>query len=270
MRRDPRIIGLVSFWDESPTWLAATIASLARFCDHAVVLDGRYALFPDNRLQSGSAEHYAAVDAARAAGLGLTLHTAPRTFPDEMEKRSHLFKLGMVEAEPLRDWFFVLDADEVVVESPSREEVHAHLAAGLAERDERGHTATFWERTDPHADEQRSRMSSVMPVEYRYEASTPRFWLAHHDMRVVGYHYNYVGEDEAGVTRELWGQDGLVDRVRWGSLCGRVVIENRNRLRAMVRDRDRQSYYEQRDKLGVETVATLAELEGVSDAAGVA
>ena len=85
----PRIIGLVSWWDESPTWLAATVASMSRFCDHIVALDGRYALYPDQRLQSGTAELYAIIETARAAGVGITLHTAPRTYADEMEKRTH-------------------------------------------------------------------------------------------------------------------------------------------------------------------------------------
>jgi hypothetical protein len=41
------VVGLISWWDESPTWLAASITSLGRFCDHVVALDGRYALYPD-------------------------------------------------------------------------------------------------------------------------------------------------------------------------------------------------------------------------------
>jgi hypothetical protein len=254
-----RIIGIISWWDESPTWLAASIASMGRFCDHVVALDGRYALYPDRRMQSGSAEHYAIIDAARAAGVGLTLHTAPRAFDDEMQKRTHLFRLALLEAEPMRDWMFVLDGDEVVVESPDKLHVH-DLLASARERDERVLTATLWEKADPHQDSWRTELGMKLETDWRFECASPRFFLAHHDMRVEGYHYNYVGEDDTGNTAELWGQDGVVrERVAWGSLCGRVVLENRNRLRALARDRDRQDYYEMRDKTGLETIAPLAQ-----------
>jgi hypothetical protein len=81
-------------------------------------------------------------------------------------------------------------------------------------------------------------------------------------MRVVGYHFNYVGERPDGTTAELWGMDGKVDRADWSSLCGRVIIENRNQLRGMQRDADRQQYYKDRDDIGLETIAPLVELEG--------
>jgi hypothetical protein len=84
-------------------------------------------------------------------------------------------------------------------------------------------------------------------------------------MRVVGYHFNYVG-DRDGVPVELWGMDGAVTRAEWASLCGKLVVENRNRLRGMQRDADRQQYYEDRDAVKLETIAPLAELEGVSNA----
>lgn len=256
-----RIVGIISWWDESPTWLAASIASMARFCDHVVALDGRYALYPDSRLQSGSAEHYAVIDAARASGLGVTLHTAPRTFPDEMAKRSHLFRLAALESEPMRDWYFVLDGDEVVVEAPQRAVVldaldNARLAG------EHVLTATLWEKADPHENPQRTELGMKLATDWRYESRSPRFFLAHHDMRVEGYHYNYVGENEDGRTVELWGQDGVVqNRPSWGTLCGRVILENRNRLRASVRDRDRQDYYDMRDRTGLETIAPLGARE---------
>jgi hypothetical protein len=256
----PRVIGLVSWWDESPTWLAATIASMGRFCDHVVALDGRYAMFPDQRLQSGIDEVRVIVEAARGAGVGLTLHTAPRTFPDEMAKRTHLFRLGQLEARSFTDWFYVLDGDEVTIESPPKADVQAYLEHTTADV----LTATLFERTDPHATEWRTDLGMKLQTEWRYEARTPRFWRVMNNMRVVGYHFNYLGENAAGETVELWGMDGAVDRVEWGSLCGRVIIENRNRLRGKQRDADRQAYYEARDATGLETIAPLRELEGAN------
>lgn len=259
-----RVIGLVSWWDESPTWLAASVSSLGRFCDHVVVLDGRYAMYPDQRLQSGIDQVMAAIEAARAVGVGVTMHTAPRTFKDEMEKRTHLFRLGAIEARSHEDWFFVLDGDEVVVESPPRDEILARLEAER-EKGVYAVTATLFERVDPHYNEQRTDLGMKLEIEWRYECASPRFWRVLDSMRVVGYHYSYVGEDERGDTIELWGDDSCAKRAPWGSFCGKVVLENRNRLRGKQRDADREQYYRDRDATGLETIAPLVELEGAKD-----
>jgi hypothetical protein len=258
-----RIVGLLSWWDESPTWLAATVTGMARFCDHIVALDGRYALYPDRRVWSGCEESYAIVDAARAAGVGFTLSQPGRPYLDEMAKRTHLFQLGAAHARTFEDWFFVCDADEVVVESPSRERVIAHLEDDAAQgRDVV--QATYWEKADPHESEQRSELSRVLPVDWRYECSTPRFWRALQNMRVESYHYNYLGENESGKTVELWGQDNVVrERALWGTLCGHVVMENRNTIRARKRNEDREAYYKKRDALGIERIVPLDETTGV-------
>lgn len=258
---ETRVIGLVSFWDESPTWLAASLASLGRFCSHVVVLDGRYAQFPDQRLQSGSAEHYAVIDAARGAGLGITFHTAPRTYATEMEKRTKLFQLGALEARPGKDWFFILDADELVAESVPTDELLARLDRARGEG-VKVCTARLWEKTDSHSDDQRQELSLKLPVEWRYECASPRFWLAHENMRVVGYHYNYIADDENGETVELWGNDSTVrDRAAWASFVNYVTIENRNRMRGLLRDKDRQKYYELRDESGIEASKPLSEYQ---------
>jgi hypothetical protein len=255
----PRVIGLLSWWDESATWLAATVASMSRFCDHVVALDGRYATYPDLRLQSGVDQVEAIIESARASGLGVTLHTAPRTFADEMQKRSHLFKLAQVEARSFVDWFFILDGDEVVVEAPPKAGIQ-HALANEAALGRSVVTSTLFERTDPHCDNWRTEVSMKVQLDWRYETASPRFWLAHNAMRVENYHYNYIGEDADGNAVELWGDDTVViNRAAWGSLNGRVVIENRNRLRAKQRDADRQAYYKDRDEQQLERITPLTE-----------
>jgi hypothetical protein len=260
MSAPPRVIGLVSWWDESPVWLAATVSSLSRFCDHVIAVDGRYALYPDARVQSGIDQVDAVIEAARASGMGCTVHTAPATFDDEMKKRTLMFQIGALYALTHHDCFFVLDGDEVVVESPEKRDV----LSALEHATDTGAsvvTTTLFERTDPHANAQRTDLGMKLPLEWRYECGTPRFWRAHANMRVVGYHYNYLAEDENGETLELWGQDGVVvNRPPWDSLNGRVVIENRNRLRNKQRDADRAAYYKDRDATGLEVTAPLVEL----------
>lgn len=258
-----RIIGLLSWWDESPTRLAACVASMGRFCDHVVALDGRYALFDDDRVRSGVAEYEAIMDAAHAAGLSLTLEGRGEPWRDEMHKRTHLFRLGMLHASEFEDWLFVLDADESVAEAPSREGVRDALDAARADGCD-VLPATLWERTDPEANEQRAAASRRFPIEYTYETPTPRFWRALRNLRVVGYHYNYVGENEAGDTVELWGHDSYVgERAQWSRALERlVVIENRNRLRPMARDQRREAYYTARNEVQAEPLRRLGEYDG--------
>lgn len=265
-----RVIGLLSWFDESPARLMACVASMARFCDHVVALDGRYEQYPDDRVRSGTAEYEAIIDAANAAGLGVTLAGATRPWRDEMEKRTHLFRLGSLEATAFEDWFFILDADEVVAESVQREGVLAQLDE-VRERGLSCARVTLWEKSDPAADEGREAASARFPIDHRYEVAQGRFWRVLRDMRVVGYHYNYVGEDEHGDTLELWGRDGAVtnrpdhdDALRF-----LVTIENRNRMRSKIRDATRAAYYSARDTSQAEAVKPLHEYdgEGVRDGA---
>ena len=65
-----RVIGLLSFWDESPTWLAATLASMARVCDHAVWYSMAGTRCTPISGYRADREHYAVIDAARASGMG--------------------------------------------------------------------------------------------------------------------------------------------------------------------------------------------------------
>lgn len=260
----PRIIGLISWWDESPTWLAATVASLGRFCDDVVALDGRYATYPGSRVQSGRAEFDAIVDTARSCGMGVTIMSRPSTYTDEMHKRSTLFNLAAPLARPGIDWYFIIDGDESVIESPSKDEMSERLRVA-SELDQWVITASLFEKDDPHRDALRTDISRKVAIEYATECATPRFWRVGLNMRVAGYHFNYLGEHpETGETIEYWGMDGVVkNRPAWGSLNRRVVLENRNQLRAKVRDGDRMAYYKDRDESGLEKVVPLSELETI-------
>jgi hypothetical protein len=226
---------------------------MGRFCDHVVAVDGRYALYEGNRVESGAAEVDAVIQAAAATGMGLTLHQPRRTWRDEMEKRSYCFKLAELERESSDDWYFILDADELVIESPSKEVVKQGLAD--LPKDIGGVVPCLWEKTDPLENEQKARLSEVLAVEYEWGTGpAPRFWRAYQSMRVVDYHYNYIALDDNGEKIALWGQDGHVkNRVKWHSATADFVIENRNRLRAKKRDASRMKYYTDRNDVGLES-----------------
>lgn len=269
MSTRPRIIGILSWWDESPTWLAATVASMARVCDHIIAVDGRYALYEDSRNRSGLEQHEAIVETARGAGVGLTLHSSNRPWRDEMAKRTHCFQLASSEARPFHDWLFILDGDEVLADAPS------YLRTMLGELADEGINvvaADLHEIEDPHANEQKSVISRRQERESEHHTPSPRFWRALHDMRVDGQHYHYTGIDETGERVVLWGQQVMAaegapeDHMVWNVLAERwehitpwhdlspvVRIENRCLLRDRYRWRKREEYYQLRNDLGIET-----------------
>lgn len=259
-----KIIGILSWFDESPTWLAATISSMAKICDHVVAIDGRYKLFDDPRIVSSMAEHDAVWNAARGSQVGLTLHIPTRPWNNEMEKRTHAFKLAELVATPYEDWVFVLDADEVLTESLPKQRVLDELDTARSQ-DVSTVTVTLRDVADPHANEQRTRYGQALPVDHVVDCRIPRLFRAYKNLRVVGYHYNYVGDDENGNPVELWGNDEACEhRKPWACFTTDLVVEHRHIQRAAIRKKRRAQYYRDRDECGLETTDKLAQLEGVS------
>jgi hypothetical protein len=115
-----KLVGLLSFYDEPVPTLLACIASLAEHgVDELVAVDGAYGLYPGGRARSHPDQHAAIVLACRELGMSCTLH-APRTVwrGNEVEKRTFMFSLAWATARD-GDWFWVMDADQVVLETPT-------------------------------------------------------------------------------------------------------------------------------------------------------
>ena len=264
-----RVIGILSWFDESPTWLAATVASMARVCDHIVAVDGRYAHYEDRRQRSGAEQHDAIVETCRGTGVGLTLHTSNRVWPTEMAKRTHCFRLASLEAETFKDWMFILDGDEVLVESPSwiRDQLDELANEGINVVG-----VDLHEIIDPHSNPEKSALSRKLELDYEYTSTSPRFWRALDDLRVDGQHFHYTGVDEHGERVVLWAQQRCIEEgapeggmvwnilderwqhlAHWADWSGHVRIENRCLMRDRKRFLKRQEYYQLRDELGIES-----------------
>lgn len=125
-----RIIGLLSWYEENPSWLAACVTSAAAVCDHIIAVDGPYAMFPGaiRKPASGVEQAETIAQVAAAAGIGCTIHT-PRQpwWGNEVGKRDFMFRLGALVAEPDRDWFMRIDADEVI--AGATDQVRERLAS---------------------------------------------------------------------------------------------------------------------------------------------
>jgi hypothetical protein len=233
------------FFNESPTWLAACVTSMHRFCDHVICLDGGYRLYPNALPSSGAPSHDAIVKAAEAVGLGLTLHIPAAVFENnEVEKRTLAFRLGEALAEPEVDWYFILDADEVVVHhGPNVLEDLAQTPLDVA-------SLSMIERVDWHRDEHVEAVGRAGFAASRSLAHSRRFYRAIPGLRAVGNHYTFVA-DRDGRTMTLRGLEQLPHE-QWVDLD--VEIEHRHQMRDMERAHAKEMYYRLRD-------ATLAETE---------
>ena len=91
-----KLIAILCWYDERPSWLAGVTASLARLqVAHLVAVDGAYGLYPKGHGCSGTEQQQTIVETCRAAGIGTTVHTPPEPwFGNEVEKRNLAFQLA--------------------------------------------------------------------------------------------------------------------------------------------------------------------------------
>jgi hypothetical protein len=238
----PRVIGLLSWYSESAVWLAATVASAASVCDHLVAVDGAYMLYPEGRNRSSSEQAAIITDTATACGVGVTVHTPQTVWEgNEVEKRSFMFALAETIAEPERDWYLVLDGDEVIVDVPS--DFKARLAATDCDAGE----VTFWEHQDPHQDPKLAEAARQFEWSGHHRYPIRTLFRAIPGLRVEGNHYTYVAPDD----RILWGHQADASQVE-ALDCRDLVIEHRTHLRDLARRADAQRYYSNRNAAGIE------------------
>lgn len=230
-----KIVAALSWYAESPAWLAGAVASAGRLCSHLVAVDGAYALFPQGRPRSSSAEHDAIREACSGAGMGLTLHVPSDVWwGNEVEKRSFLFSLCMQVCEPDVDWIFVFDGDDIVRKVPG------DVCAQLAQTDRAVAEVQMVTMYDPQA-------SGVVTQ----KASQPRrmLWKALPGLRVERNHWTYVAGDGDGY-RCLFGPPWAEpeDALRFRGF----VVEHRNHQRNRERAKLARGYYTLRDQMAIE------------------
>jgi hypothetical protein len=222
-----RLIACLSWYDEQPAQLAELVASMARAgVDHVVAVDGAYALFPCARGGSPSEQADAITHTARGAGLGVTVHVPAGPWAgNEVAKRSWLFELAHLLAEPGEDWLWVLDADEVI-----------DTADGLREQLERCETD----------------VAEVLLVdETGVSALRMLFRAQQGGIRVTGTHSTYI--DRRG--RRLWAPTGSMAEAEQ---LFDVRVRHRPHTRRRERDLARRRYITVRDDVGAEGLVLAA------------
>ena len=227
-----RLIGLLAWFDEPVETLLANLGAMARAgVDHIVACDGRYALYPADHNQSAPNEYAAIVLACRELGMRCTIHEPSGPFDGgEVQKRTFLFKLGMAVAEP-GDWFWVQDADQVVVRFP--EDLKDRLVAS-------------------HHDVAEVQILDVVALRAD-QANWPPFFSMRalfraQSITVGPAHCQYRAADDS----LLWGYEGDARLAAALDLTDVVLVEHRPDRRPQERLLAKLTYYAQRDAAGIE------------------
>lgn len=235
-----RLVGLTIWYDEAPKNLAAMVTSMAPHIDHLVAVDGAFELYPGARPWSPVEQQEALLYTAGAAGLGFTLH-APREpwEGNEVAKRSFMFRLGEQVATPNEDWYWVMDADQVVADWPY------DTKARLEQTELDVAEVTFIERhpeaynTDGYARTRTWEPEGTFPVRNMFRAVP--------GLKVIHNHYTYV----AGHNR-LWGNESNGEPIAEALDLTDLRIEHRTHHRTKHRHDAQYAYYRLRDSAGAE------------------
>lgn len=224
-----KIIGLLSWFDERPDWLAELVASLAPVCDELVALDGAYAAYPGEG-RSSPAEYAAIRDTAREYGLPAWVYGPAWWSGGEVEKRAALFSIASLIARR-SDWFLVIDGDEYV-RSASPEGLRKALCGTEMDVAE----VTFGHRRNPPEDEPLRMLFRALPgltvrhAHYAYTAEGRWLWATPMHLRDE---LGEMPEPALDVTEHLAVQHRLDDRPP-----SRVAAQ--------------QTYYTHRERAGIE------------------
>lgn len=223
-----RIIGLLSWYDEQPSWLHKAILSCDGIIDHLIALDGAYSLFPHPKAASPPNQKAAINAAGNAIGATVEIITPDEPWQgNETQKRTQLFRHGDETAEPGKDWFLILDADERVTTCPP--DLHEQLEMTPFDVAQ----VTFNE-PQPNG----KVKSYPIPILFR----------ANPGIYVEGDHYTYRTTD----GRYLWGNANL-RRLEPRHLTSVEVLHLTHQRQAR-RHNQQYAYYRKRDKTGLEAL----------------
>lgn len=248
-----RIVGVLSWYDESPAWLAAAVAGYGRFCDAIVACDGAYALFPGARPRSHPDQADAIVAACEAADVECVVHR-PRDvyWGNEVEKRNQTLALaGSIRP----DWVVVFDGDYL----PMRVEPD-RIRGELEQTDRNVATYTLLDGKDMLSDEATADLAAHSAIDTEWTLRDRGLFRWTPDLRYEGTHYmvrgTYGGQDVwvrgPELHRETAGQS-----VSAFDLNARLVVVHRRHKRALVRQYGADGYYRNREVAGVERLEEL-------------
>lgn len=256
-----KIHALLVFYDESPSWLAATVASCSKFADHIVAVDGVYSLFPGAgaKPRSSIEQLDAIMSTAYGTGMALTLHQPTEPWwNNEVEKRTASLKLAAATGAVFDDWVVVVDADLVCTHASP------HFRKSLEDTDMFAAEYGFWWDDDVFAEDQAARYARLADYNPKVGKSHVRgIYRLVPNMRYDRAHYVVKGEDEEGTEFYIWGQPDLhTPYAAAANLRDELIFEHRHAFRDKARRTRAQLYYERRGAQGAENLHDVY-VEGV-------
>jgi hypothetical protein len=241
-----RVVALISWWEEDPSWLAATVSSAGKLCDHVVAVDGAYALMPDGTARSEPTQAEVVLRTCDALGMGCTI-VRPKDvwLGNEVEKRTFCFAECRNVVTPGEDWIIVLDGDDVLTDVPEDTRTKLELTdKDVAE-------IVLWDR-ETWVKEETAAAARELELPPHSTQTQRRIFRAADRIEVVGAHYCYQARHGDRVSW-YWGTNnhGLTPALALHN----VRIEHRTKHRDRWRKNQAQDYYERRNALNIETAA---------------
>lgn len=241
-----KVVALISWWEEDPSWLAATVSSAAKLCDHVVAVDGAYGLMPGGTARSEAMQAETVLRTCDALDMGCTI-VRPKDvwLGNEVEKRTFCFAEVRNVVTPGQDWIIVLDGDDVLSDVPEDTRMKLELTdRNVAE-------VTLWDR-QTWVREETAAAARELDLPPHSQQTQRRIFRAADEITVAGAHFCYRARH--GDTCEwYWGtrDHGLAESL----LLHEVRIEHRTKHRDKWRKGQAQDYYERRNALKAETTA---------------
>lgn len=244
-----RIIGALSFFEESPSWLAALVASGKGFWDAFVAVDGSYWLYPDaiRHPSSGPEQVEAIIQTAAACGIECLTFTPSISWAEnELGKRRFLFEACELVSEGPEDWYCVVDGDDMLNRVPP------DARRRLAETDLDVAETSLWWREDWEASPEKASRAA-----WHATSGPPDEWTVNHRCLfraipglTIGYAHMIT---QTADGRRLRGQleddrhplEPALDLTD-------LRVEHRHAMRNPARREQAQAYYRRRTELGVE------------------
>jgi len=255
-----KVVGVLIWYDESPSWLAHAVAGFGRVCDEIVAVDGAYSMYPGARPRSHPDQAEAILAAAETMGVGCTIHR-PRDvfFGQEVEKRN----LSLALAAPLleaNDWVMVFDGDYQVM----RCDDPAFVRQVLATTERNVVTYTILDGHDLLADDDTAQIAIGSNVDTEWTLRDRGIFRWTEDLRYGPAHYfvqgTYDGDQQWLRGPDISGNAALAAEPE--HLGASFVVVHRRSKRALVRSNAARSYGALRDASGVEDTAELVETFG--------
>ncbi len=262
-----RIVGLLNWYDESPSWLGTAVTGFARVCDTIVAVDGAYRLFPNGRSCSHPNQAETIQGAAEAGGAGCLIYRPNEVwYENELGKRNQLIQLAGALGLTPDDWLMIFDADSHMLMCEP-----GIIRDVLAASDHDVATYTYLDGKDFLSDAKLAEYVNKAPCDLEWTGKTRDVFRYNPTLRVGPQHWLYsVIED--GKRKWLRGPESKEGACE--DLGRNLVTYHRTADRAKVRRSAQEYYYQIRERYGVEFLedydppaldeADLAKLERIA------